>query len=118
MVGNGVTNWEFDTTNAYVDMAFWHSLYEEELYDQFQELKCDFNGPYMTHTSDECMSLLDQFDVLVADVNVYDIFGVCYGTFPYPSLQSSQDDAPKEMTYYSQNDYTPFLKRPLKQGSR
>jgi carboxypeptidase C (cathepsin A) len=38
MVGNGVTNWEYDTTNAYVDMAFWHSLYEIELYNQFKSL--------------------------------------------------------------------------------
>ena len=86
MVGNGVTNWEYDTTNAYVDMAFWHSLYEEELYNQLKALKCDFNGPYFTHTTDACMDLLNQFEALVAEVNIYDIFGICYGSFPYPSL--------------------------------
>jgi serine carboxypeptidase-like clade 2 len=84
MVGNGVTNWDYDTTNAYVDMAFWHSLYEQELYDEFKAQKCDFNGPYFTRTTDSCMDLLNEFEGLVADVNVYDIFGVCYGTFPYP----------------------------------
>lgn len=26
MVGNGVTNWKFDTNPAMVDMAYWHSL--------------------------------------------------------------------------------------------
>ena len=63
------------------------------------------------------MSLLDEFDSLVADVNVYDIFGVCYGTFPYPQLKGSEESHSK-MTYYSATDYTPWLKRPLKQGSR
>ena len=36
------------------------------------------------------MSLLDEFDSLVADVNVYDIFGICYGTFPHPQLKNSR----------------------------
>jgi len=34
-VGNGVTNWNYDTTAAYVEMGYWHSLYDTDLYDQF-----------------------------------------------------------------------------------
>lgn len=117
MVGNGVTNWDYDTTNAYVDMAFWHSLYEEELYDQFKALECDFNGPYFTRTTPECMDLLDEFDSLVTNVNVYDIFGICYGSFPYPQQsQEVETDVLGKKTLYSAEDYTPWLKRPLKQG--
>lgn len=26
-VGNGVTDWTYDTTPSYIDMGFWHSLY-------------------------------------------------------------------------------------------
>lgn len=31
-VGNGVTNWKFDTAPAFVDMAYWHSLYDTKLH--------------------------------------------------------------------------------------
>jgi cathepsin A (carboxypeptidase C) len=34
-VGNGVTNWDYDTTAAFVEMGYWHSLYDTALYDQF-----------------------------------------------------------------------------------
>ena len=47
MVGNGVTNWEYDTTTAYLDMAYWHSLMNTELHDKITNAKCDFGGPYM-----------------------------------------------------------------------
>jgi carboxypeptidase C (cathepsin A) len=33
-VGNGVTNWKYDTNSAFVEMAYWHSLYSTELYDK------------------------------------------------------------------------------------
>jgi len=117
MVGNGVTNWDYDTTNAYVDMAYWHSLYEPELYEQMQALQCDYNGPYMTRTTPECFALLEQFDSLVANVNVYDIFGVCYGSFPYPSLQGVTDAGVGKNTYYSAAYYTPWLNHSQKSDS-
>lgn len=34
-VGNGVTNWEYDTTAAFVDMGYWHSLYNTALHEEF-----------------------------------------------------------------------------------
>lgn len=33
MVGNGCTNWKYDTEPAYLKMAYWHSLYSQETYD-------------------------------------------------------------------------------------
>jgi len=27
MVGNGVTNWKYDTYPAFIEMGYWHSLY-------------------------------------------------------------------------------------------
>jgi carboxypeptidase C (cathepsin A) len=36
-VGNGGTNWDYDTTAAFVEMGYWHSLYDTDLYDQFQK---------------------------------------------------------------------------------
>ncbi len=32
MVGNGVTNWKYDGTPAYVAMGYWHGLYDTDLY--------------------------------------------------------------------------------------
>lgn len=37
MVGNGVTNWDVDTTPAYVQMAYWHGLYDYDMYTSIQE---------------------------------------------------------------------------------
>jgi carboxypeptidase C (cathepsin A) len=40
MVGNGCTNWDFDTTPAYIEMAYWHGLYDTDLYNTIQENGC------------------------------------------------------------------------------
>jgi carboxypeptidase C (cathepsin A) len=29
MVGNGVTNWKYDTQPALIEMAYWHGLYDD-----------------------------------------------------------------------------------------
>lgn len=44
MVGNGVTNWNYDTTPGYLEMAYWHSLYDSNTYEAMKELKCDFSN--------------------------------------------------------------------------
>jgi hypothetical protein len=33
MVGNGVTNWKYDTMGAYIEMAFWHGIYSTSMWD-------------------------------------------------------------------------------------
>ena len=86
MVGNGVTNWDYDTNTAYLDMAYWHSLIDEDMHEKFVALNCDWNMPYMIGVSDECMNLFNEFNTLVAGVNVYDIFGTCWGAGPYPQF--------------------------------
>lgn len=83
MVGNGVTNYDFDCTPAYVEMGYWHSLYNDELRDQIVANNCNFGG-HPANPSDVCKTLLAEFNQLVAGVNVYDIFGICYGPEPNP----------------------------------
>ena len=34
LVGNGVTNWKYDTIPAYIESAFWHGLYDLDLYNR------------------------------------------------------------------------------------
>lgn len=33
MVGNGVTNWKYDTIPATIDIMYWHSFISKEDYD-------------------------------------------------------------------------------------
>ena len=87
-VGNGVTNWKYDTTAAYLDMAYWHSLMDTDLHDRLTAANCDWNMPFMIGVTDECMALFDEFNNLTSDVNVYDIFGTCWGSGPYPQAES------------------------------
>lgn len=40
IVGNGVTNWKYDSIPAYMEMGFWHSLYDLDLYEKSQKFGC------------------------------------------------------------------------------
>lgn len=40
MVGNGVTNWTVDCDGAYIDMAYWHGLISDEMYDGIETFGC------------------------------------------------------------------------------
>ena len=33
MIGNGVTNWTYDTQPAYFDMTYWHSIIGDDMFD-------------------------------------------------------------------------------------
>ena len=50
------------------------------------------------------MDLLNEFETLVADVNIYNIFGTCYGPYPNPQLYESQTKK-----VFTAKDYTPFI---------
>ena len=116
-VGNGVTNWKYDTNAAYLDMAYWHSLMSQEMRDRLDVLQCDWNMPYMIGVSDECMEVFNEFSTLTAQVNVYDIFGTCWGSGPYPQFDAEEDGKPHMYTkddeaihqqYVTAADYTPW----------
>lgn len=118
-VGNGVTNWKYDTTAAFVDMGYWHSLYDTALHNQFKDEECDFTGPYMQKTSDTCMSLLNEFDGFVEYVNVYDIFGTCWGRGSAPQTEASKTNTqwkPRKSSVTA-HDYTPWAKRSNNQSN-
>ena len=36
-VGNGVTDWKYDTFPAFIEMAYWHGLYDDDLYNSIQQ---------------------------------------------------------------------------------
>lgn len=53
---------------------------------------------------------MDEFNSFVSKVNIYDIFGTCYGLGPYPQLYGAQKKLDKTNSW-SSADYTPWLKR-------
>lgn len=83
MVGNGVTNWLYDTYPAYVKMSYWHSLFDGKDYDLTLVNKCNWTKLIFPNSgeplSKECDNLIDRFSELTQNVNIYDIFGKCYG---------------------------------------
>jgi hypothetical protein len=80
MVGNGVTNWVYDCTPALLEMGFWHSLYDYKTYKKIKELKCDFSlVDFDIEPSSECMDLFNKVNDGIDKVNIYNIFGYCYG---------------------------------------
>lgn len=79
MVGNGVTNYTYDTTPAYIELANAHSFMNPDDYAQMKALGCDYSHlDFGAKVSDDCMALLDNFKKDTANVNVYDTLGVCY----------------------------------------
>jgi len=104
-VGNGVTNYDYDCTPAYIDMAYWHGLYGQDLRDKMDAANCDFGGMPSRATA-ECQGYQREFMALTSDVNVYDVYGVCYGPQPNPQMYGAGEEAIKGFTA---QEYTPFL---------
>jgi serine carboxypeptidase-like clade 2 len=44
MVGNGVTNWAYDTDPGAFEMSYWHTLVDKAMYDNKTANNCTFNN--------------------------------------------------------------------------
>jgi carboxypeptidase C (cathepsin A) len=104
-VGNGVTNWTYDTTPSYVEMGYWHSLYSDTLRKRFQAANCDFGGLGMPNATTACEALYAQFYALTRNVDIYNIYGICWGTSLDPALEG-QENRPRKG--WTARDYTPW----------
>ena len=71
LVGNGVADWNYDTSNAMIDFAFSHHLTS---YEHRQELNkyCK-----LEYDKTKCDALLDQLDAWLKNINVYDYLQKC-----------------------------------------
>jgi len=88
MVGNGVTNWKYDTIPAFIEMANAHSFMDPVDYQMMKSLGCDYSGlEFDKPISAECNDLLKRFEEFTKNINVYDILGKCY--FPPSRLEQS-----------------------------
>ena len=122
LVGNGVTNWKYDTTPAYVEMAFWHGLYDLDTYNAMKQNNCTYQwaGLDLDNSTVVCKDLLTKFNNLVTNINVYDVYGTCYQNGVRSEafeLYSANDLGFAKVNNglkaykktYTAADYTPFL---------
>lgn len=66
MVGNGVTNWKYDTMPAFVEMAYWHGLYDDDLYKNIKTCDLSFYSWNADKLSDDCTKWVGRFSELVS----------------------------------------------------
>ena len=71
-VGNGCTDWTFDTTPALLTMGFTHALYGYEMYNNMTKYDC-----IQENIPDECTDTMNNFETLIKNVDIYDIYAKC-----------------------------------------
>lgn len=91
MVANGCTDWTYDCQPATNNVTYGRGLYNTELWDKMNEHHCDYSGcEFGNNPSDLCMSYLDQVNLAVADVDLYNLY------LPVWGYESSQMCSPEE----------------------
>ncbi len=81
MVGNGVTDWKYDTTPAFVEMAYWFALYDGDTYFDIKEnCNLEYFAFRAEDLSEHCLELVERVLTLTTNINIYDVLGKCYHT--------------------------------------
>ena len=79
-VGDGVTNWTYDTQPATMNMTYWHAVMGQEMYDQINEYQCDYSLlNFNIFPSAECLGIYNDFLNLTSGLDMYNIFKKVYG---------------------------------------
>lgn len=110
MVGNGCTNWKYDTTPAQIELYYWHSFISKELYEKYLANECDFTR-FAEDPVGECLDVANEFFAATQAVNIYNILGYCYQN-PAPSLEDKLGmkviGGEQEQKGFTARDYTPW----------
>jgi len=62
MIGNGCTNWTYDTQPATNNMTYWHAIMGQDMYDQINELQCDYSlMSFGKVPGKECLDIMTEF---------------------------------------------------------
>lgn len=79
MVGNGVTHWKYDGRPAFVEMAYFFSLIDDQLYFDLKA-KCDltYYDVEPDKLNPECQAMMDKLDSYMRNIQMYDVLGKCY----------------------------------------
>lgn len=130
MVGNGVTNWTYDTQPATFNFSYWHALMGQEMWDELNELQCDFSGINFGRVPPRaCLDLYTKFNNNTSKINMYKIFDP-YMKAPTMTKKKSAEtliagnqllevsDLEEEVVRgFSQRHYTPWMVSPLHKDS-
>ena len=116
MVGNGVTDWKFDTTPAFLQMSYWQGLYDDATHKQMLD-NCNFTDLNFNGGNLKCEAAVYKFYALSSNMNIYDLFGKCYSsTGAALTLEESDkkflmDDGTSVIRKegFTAADYTPWL---------
>ena len=83
MVINGVTNWKYDFLNGMIEFLYTHHIMNERLYLELKSDECNWGVPiesaeFENTNSWDCFdAIIEMFDELLADINMYNIHGKC-----------------------------------------
>lgn len=78
MVGNGVTDWKYDTAPAFVQMSYWHGLIDDDLYDAIKGCDLSYLEFEPEKLKGDCKTAYARFETLIDGLNGYDVFGKCF----------------------------------------
>ena len=123
ILGNPITNFEFDTLPAFVEMTLYHGIIEEELYARLKK-ECT-NREYFMFLSNqvydikfECLKEIIEFTNNLGMINKNNLYGKCYferkpEVYSSPSLNRLflADGINNEellSRYYTIQDYAPW----------
>ena len=76
MVGNGATDWDFDVSPSFPEVAFHFNLIPQSLLETYQAKGCEyyFNDLRPHNGTDDCDGLWDQINDSWEGLNWYDLF--------------------------------------------
>lgn len=111
MVGNGVTNWDYDGFPSYVEMAYWHGMYDNALYRKIHDNNCleEYRAFDASAFTLPCVEALNRFEMMVAGTNVYDVYGICYTTNNAPNELKQYMESGKKQNWLTAQRYSPWL---------
>jgi serine carboxypeptidase-like clade 1 len=126
IVGNGVTNWRYDTATAQVWGGF--PRQEASINLQHEMISNNCNYSYIAfpdppvQPSDKCNELFNTFEGLIGGLNFYDEYRTCWTVndtnSEMPAIGEIEigGEIKTYRNYYSFEDYTPWLFKPHQGG--
>ena len=122
MIGNGVTDWRYDTTPAFIEMAHSHGLIDPVLHSKLTD-ECiyafDYDKVDEYEPNPDCDLYFNQFYELTDSVNIYDIYRKCWTgeestsednmRLHFSKNQLESKDGVSKKMYFTPSEYSPFI---------
>jgi Serine carboxypeptidase len=79
LIGNGLTSYKYDCIPAFLDMAVYHNLLDDDLHAKLSE-SCTWEDFMVKATLGDviCDRYFDQWMDKIDKLNIYDIYGQCF----------------------------------------